>query len=364
MSETYKASTANQDLEILNLNSLEQQAAQIIPKGAFGYISGGAGDEWTMRRNQEAFNSRQIIPRVLADLEKPDTSTTFFNMPLTAPIIMSPAAAHGLSHAEGEVATARGVAEFGSIMGISTYANTTIEETAAASGASPWWFQLYMSKDDDFNHYLLDKAKNAGAKAVILTADSTVGGNREADARNHFAFPLPMANLAQFGEGKGQGIGAIYAKALQRIKPSDVEKIASYTKLPVIVKGIQAPEDAMIAIASGASAVYVSNHGGRQLDGGPGSFDVLASIADSVAKKVPVIFDSGIRRGQHVFKALASGADVVGIGRPVLYGLALGGEKGVVSVFKHLLSELKMVMQLAGTRNVEEIKRARLLSTK
>lgn len=362
MVETYQAGNADKELEIVNLNALEAEAAKVIPPGAFGYIRGGAGDEWTMRRNQEAFNRKQIIPRVLADLEKPDTKTSLLGMEIAAPIVMSPAAAHGLAHVEGEVATARGVRDVGTIMGVSTYANTGIEETAAACGGSHWWFQLYMSKDDEFNRFLLEKAVKAGAKAVILTADATVGGNREDDVRNHFTFPLPMANLAQFGAGKGQGIGEIYAKALQDIKPSDVAKIAAISKLPVIVKGVQSPKDAETAIKAGAAGIYVSNHGGRQLDGGPGSFDVLPYIAEAVAGRVPIIFDSGIRRGQHVFKALASGADAVGIGRPVLYGLALGGEKGVASVFNHLIGELKMVMQLAGARDVAAIKKTKLLS--
>lgn len=359
MSE-YRASSANQELAIINLNQLEQQAAQVIPKGAFGYIQGGAGDEWTMRHNQLAFEKKCIIPRVLADLEHPDLATSILGTEIKSPIIMAPAAAHGLAHADGEKATARGVAEAGTIMGISSYANTTIEETAQAGDGAPQWFQLYMSKDDEFNFFLLDKAKSCGVKAIILTADATVGGNREADAINNFTFPLTMANLARFGAGQGQGIGEIYAKALQKIKPGDVEKIASHTNLPVIVKGIQCAEDALLAMGAGASAVYVSNHGGRQLDGGPASFDVLPKVAEAVAGRVPIIFDSGIRRGQHVFKALASGADVVGINRPILYALALGGSKGVVSVFEHLNKELAMVMQLAGARNVAEIKKALL----
>lgn len=357
----YIASDADKELHIVNLKSLEDEARKIIPQGAFGYIQGGAGDEWTMRRNEAAFEDRRIAPRVLADLEKPDMRTSILGIDLPSPVILSPAAAHGLCHVEGEAATARGVAGAGSIMCISTYANTTIEETAKAGSGAPQWFQLYMSKDDEFNFFLLDKAKNNGARAIILTADATVGGNREDDIINGFTFPLPMANLAQFGQGKGQGIGDIYAKALQKIKPADIEKIASHSGLPVIVKGIQSPEDAAVAISAGAAAVYVSNHGGRQLDGGPGSFDVLESIAAAVGGRVPLIFDSGIRRGQHVFKALACGADVVGINRPVLYALALGGAKGVTSVFRHLNKELAMVMQLAGTRDIQAVKRAKLL---
>lgn len=358
----YKASTAHKDLDILNLSSLEEEARAVIPEGAFGYICGGAGDEWTMHRNEDAFADRQIAPRVLADLEEPDLSASVLGIRLPSPVIMAPSAAHGLAHAEGEVATARALAELGTLMCISTYANTSIEDAANAGKGAPQWFQMYMSKDDGFNRFLLEKAKACGVKAVILTADATVGGNREADRINRFTFPLPMANLAQYGGGTGLSIEAIYAKALQKISPADVEKIAAMTGLPVIVKGIQTPQDAMLAIGAGAAGVYVSNHGGRQLDGGPGSFDVLESIAEAVAGRVPLIFDSGIRRGQHVFKALALGADIVGINRPVLYALALGGSKGVISAFRCLNRELAMVMQLAGTRNIQEVKRTRLLA--
>jgi len=356
----YKASAADQDIEIINLSLLEEQAAKIIPKGAFDYIRSGAGEEWTLRRNQEAFNSRNIVPRVLADLENPDMSTSLFGMTLPSPVIMSPSAAHGLCHVDGEKATARGVADAGSIMCLSTYANNTIEDVAKAGGGAPWMFQLYMSKDDGLNNYLLDTAKEHGAKAIIITADATVSGNREADAINHFRFPLTMANLARFGENSSISIDDLYARGLQKMSPKDVEKVAAHSKLPVIVKGIQTPEDALLSIGAGASAVWVSNHGGRQLDGAPGSFDVLGSIADAVAGRVPVIFDSGVRRAQHVFKALASGADIVGICRPVMYALSLGGRKAVTAVFRYMNHELSMTMQLAGTKNIAEIRLAKV----
>lgn len=357
----YKASTAEKELAIVNLYELENEAKALMTPGAFGYIQGGAGDELTMRRNDEAFKKCWIVPRVLADTEKPELASSLLGIAIKTPIIMSPSAAHGLAHVEGEKATARGVAEAGSIMSISTYANTTIEETAAAGNGAPQFFQLYMSKDDGFNDFLIDKAVSCGVKAIILTADATVGGNREDDVRTNFTFPLPMPNLAAYGSGKGENIAAIYAKALQKIRPADVEKIAARSKLPVIVKGIQSPGDATLAIGCGASAVFISNHGGRQLDGGPGSFDVLKSIVQEVAGRVPIIFDSGVRRGQHAFKALALGATAVGINRPVLYALTLGGSKGVLSVFKHINAELEIVMQLAGCKTIADIKKAKLL---
>ena len=211
--------------------------------------------------------------------------------------------------------------------------------------------------------FLIRKAVRAGVKAIIMTVDSTLGGYREEDIVSHFQFPLPMPNLAAYSssDGVGKGISEIYAAAKQDFVPEDVAKVKEMSGLPVLVKGIQSPEDALTAIQAGADGFWVSNHGGRQLDGGPASIAVLPSIAEAVSHRVPIIFDSGVRRGQHVFKALASGADLVAIGRPVIYGLNLGGAEGVKSVFDHLNMELSITMQLAGTKTIEDVKKAKLL---
>lgn len=360
MKGDYLANDLVRELRIIDLTELEREAARVIGKGAMGYIRGGAGDEWTMRRNTACFEERPILPRVLASLAKPDTKCRILGIDLPFPIIMAPVAAQGLAHVSAEAGTARGTAEAGTIMCVSTYAGMTLEEIALAGNGAPQWFQFYPSKDAGFNRHLFDQALAGGYRAVVLTADATVGGNREADLRNRFVFPLKMANLEQYGSGQGRSIEQIYADAMQQIGPAEVERIAAYTRLPVIVKGIQAPEDALRAIDAGAAGVQVSNHGGRQLDGGPGSFEALPAVARAVNGRVPVIFDSGIRRGQHIFKALASGADVVAIGRPAIYGLALGGWMGVRSVFEFFRHELEMVMQLAGTPDIEAVKKTRL----
>lgn len=362
----YEQSDREEKIDILNLESLEERAEKIIPTGGFGYISGGSEDEWTLRQNRTAFQHRQIAPKALSGIEKPELNTEIFGIPLNTPVMMAPAAAQGLAHSQGEKDTARGLAAVGGLMAQSTYSSVSIADTAAAGEGAPQFFQLYMSKDWNFNESLLDEAKKAHVKAIILTVDATVDGYREADIKNKFAFPLPMANLTKFSEGDGQGKGIeeIYASAAQNIRPEDVRRIADYTQLPVIVKGIQTPEDAIRAIDAGAAGIYVSNHGGRQLNGGPGSFDVLEDIATSVNKQVPIIFDSGVRRGSDVFKALASGADIVAVGRPVIYGLALGGAKGVQSVFEHIDHELEIVMQLAGTKTIDDIKNNPLLNIK
>lgn len=360
MQAEYLAPTKQGEISFINIEDLKQKAEQSIPKGGFGYISGGSGDEITLRRNTDSFNEKDIYPRVLEDLDNPNLGTEIFGIELPFPIITAPMAAHGLAHVSAERGTAEGTAKAGSIMAISTYSNDTIDDIAAAGGGAPQWFQLYLSKDDDFNSYILDDAVKNNMKAIILTVDATVGGNREADRRNNFKMPLPMANLEKLSAGKGLSIEQIFAKAKQNINTDDVHQIAEMTKLPVIVKGIQHPQDAIRAIEAGAAAVWVSNHGGRQLDGGPGSFEVLAEIAAAVGKKVPLIFDSGIRRGRHIFEAIASGADLVAVGRPFLYGLSQGGAEGVKDVYDFFAQELAMVMQLAGTKNIEDIKNIQL----
>ena len=311
----------------------------------------------TLQRNVTAFDNVDIYPRVMTGVVEPIISTSILGIDISLPVIAAPAAAHGLAHVSAEAGTARGVAVAGTIMSVSNYASSTLAEIAKAGKGAPQWFQLYLSKDDDFNRNLVRQAEDLGYRAIILTLDAPVGGNRVADARNDFKFPLPLPNVApSSGKTQGRGIGKIFAASQNKLTPYDVVRVKAMTKLPVIVKGIQHPDDAEIAILAGADAIWVSNHGGRQLDGAPASFDVLADVAKRVNKRVPIIFDSGIRRGQHIFKAIASGADVVAIGRPVIYGLALGGWRGVVSVFDYLKKDLSRIMILAGTQTVDDIK--------
>ena len=353
----YQASTRDEKITIYDIDDLEAQVAKIIPVGGFDYIRGGAETENTLRRNESAFDSVDIYPRVMTGVDNPDTRTRILGVDISMPIIAAPAAAHGLAHVSAEAGSARGVAAAGTIMSVSTYASSTLAEIAGAGNGAPQWFQLYLSKDDAVNRALVKLAENLGYRAIILTVDAPIGGNRVRDVRNDFKFPLDLPNVPRSG---GRGIGAIFAAAQNNLTPYDIMRVKSMTDLPVIVKGIQHPDDAEIAIAAGADAIWVSNHGGRQLDGAPAAFEVLPEIAARVNKRVPIIFDSGIRRGQHIFKAIASGADVVAIGRPVIYGLALGGWRGVESVFEYLQADLQRVMWLAGAQNVDEIKRIEL----
>lgn len=235
---------------------MEERAKQIIPTGGFGYIVGGSENNWTLKANRKAFTHKQIVPRALNNIENPSLDTNVFGIPLKTPIMMAPTAAQGLAHSQGEKDTAKGVAAVGGLMAQSTYSSVSISDTAAAGNGAPQFFQLYMSKDWDFNYSLLDEAKKAGVKGIILTVDATVDGYREDDIKNNFQFPIPMANLTKFseGDGKGKGIAEIYAAAAQKIGPDDVKKIADYTDLPVIVKGIESPEDALYAIGAGLPA--------------------------------------------------------------------------------------------------------------
>ena len=366
---TYNASTAEEKLDIIDLPRLRALVESRTEAGAFGYVDGGSSDEQVLQDNETAFRHYQLIPRMLQNIAEPDMTTTLFDIPLGMPIIAAPIAAQGLMHEGGESVTVKGVGAAKSIFSASTYGNASVAAVAEASPETPKFFQLYMSRDDEFNQFLINQAVETGYKAIILTADSTLGGYREADIINNFEFPLPMDNLAAFsnaaGTGEGLSIAEIYARAKQDLALSDIKKIKDMASgLPVIVKGIQDPEDALAAIAGGADGIWVSNHGGRELNGAPASIDVLADIAKAVNHRVPIIFDSGIRWGEDIAKAIALGADVVALGRPMLWALNLGGAAGVQSAFEHLAEELKIVMQLTGSHTVAELKHAKIIAAK
>lgn len=363
----YAAPTQVRELDIVNTIELEELAKPLLPKGGFDYMAGGSGDEFTLRRNVESFNFKGILPGVAHDVEFPDTSTSIFNIDLKVPFIMSPIACHGLAHASKEAGTAKGIHEFGgTLMSISAYSGATFEEINAGLQDTPRWFQIYMSKDNEFNKNILDEAKADGATAIILTADATISGNRDRDVKNKFVYPfgLPIVQRYLTGTGANMSLNNIYAQSKQKICMDDIRFIKEYSGLPVFLKGVQSPEDAIAAIQAGADGIWVSTHGGRQLDGAPGSFEMLPYIAQAVDHRVPIVFDSGVRRGEHIFKALASGADLVGLGRPILFGLALGGFKGVQSVLEYFEQDLKRVMQLTGCQTIEDVKHAHLVDLK
>lgn len=255
----YYTSNAEHPINILNIKGLESRVKVRMEPGAFGYIREGAEDEWTLRENTRSFEDKHIVPRVLRGISHADLSTSIFGIPLSTPVIEAPSAAHGLAHVKGEVDTAIGAAKAGTLFAMSTYGSTDLEEAAKAAPGAPQFFQIYMSKDDGFNEFLIRKAVRAGVKAIIMTVDSTLSRYREEDIATHFQFPLPMPNLAAYGnaDGKGKGISEIYAAAKQDFVPSDIGKLKRLSGLPVIVKGIQSPEDALIALDAGADGIWV-----------------------------------------------------------------------------------------------------------
>ncbi len=361
---TPTVSDAEGEIKIINLYDLEKEASKKIDKGAFGYVQGGAEDEVTLRSNSSSFDKKQILPNGMTGLDGGDMKTIFLGIDLPSPIILAPMAAHGMVHKEADKATIRGTHKVGTIMSISTYSSLLVDDIAKSAPDAPFFFQLYMSKDAGFNESVVKKAKDSGAKAIILTVDSGTAGNRESDVRNNYNYSSPTPNVMEYYEG--QNMTQSQARALRKVgfTGEDIKFVKNAAGLPVLVKGILSPEAAETAIAAGADGIWVSNHGGRQMDGAPATFDILPLIAMAVNKRVPIVFDSGVRRGTHVFKALASGADVVAIGRPALYGLILGGSEGVNDVFQQLNKELTTTMILAGTKDIAAIKKSRLFDPK
>jgi L-lactate oxidase len=344
----YGAPSEVKAIEFINLRELESAAQKIIPPGGFGYISSGAGDEWTKRENEAAFKRITIAPHYLSGYKEANRSITLLGSKISMPIILSPMAAHAMAHTSAEAGSAKGTGAAGALYIAASLSTMTLEQIAQAD-PGPKWFQIYLPENRDTASAILLRAKSAGYTAIMLTVDTVVSSNRETDRRNRFRSPFPIGNFP------GQN-GAYNASPLKRdLDWDDVEFIQKTTGLPVLLKGVMSPEFAAAAVEHGCAGVQVSNHGGRQLDDVSASITVLPRIAEAVRGRGVIIIDGGVRRGQDVFKALALGATAVAIGRPVLYGLALGGWQGAQVVFQHLDSELEMTMRLAGARTIPEI---------
>ena len=351
----FKAPDADEDVRLQNLHELEARAERVLDKGPFGYIAGGSGDEITLRENVASFDDYLILPRYLTGLTEPDISTELFGDKVQAPIFCPPMAAHGLVHVTAEAGTARGWAASGCAYTMTTLSNVALEDVAAASPGGPKWFQLYFAKDQGVNRELILRAKAAGATAVVFVVDLERPGNREADARNDFRFPSSLAFPNIPGAKGGESLGEITRLFKQGLDWNDVTFIREASGLPVIVKGLLAPDDARRAVECGAAAIGVSNHGGRQLDNVPGAFAALPAIAEAVDGRAAILLDGGARRGIHVLQALALGATAVGIGRPTLYSAALGGWRGVHAMVETLKKEFALAMKLSGVARVADI---------
>ena len=352
--------------EPVNVADFEALAREAISQEAYDYYAGGSQDEVTLRGNRAAFDRVSLAYRVLVDVSRRDLSTSVLGQRVAMPILIAPTAFHRLATPEGELATVRAAAAMGTVMVLSTLSTTRIEEVVAAA-SGPVWFQLYVYRDRKATEGLVRRAEAAGCRALVLTVDAPLIGRRERDVRNRFSLPPGLAVANLLGEGYGEvlpaaGESGLAAYVASFLDPSltwrDVVWLRSITELPIVVKGIVRPDDALRAADSGAAGVLVSNHGGRQLDTAPATLDVLPEIADTLAAHghgIEVLMDGGVRRGTDVLKALALGARAVLVGRPVLWGLAADGEAGAAWVLRHLRDELDLAMALAGAPTLADI---------
>jgi 4-hydroxymandelate oxidase len=358
-------------LDILNLESLEARARDRLDPMLFDYIAGGSGDEWTLRENREAWSRIQLLPRMLRGVGHRDQRTTVLGTPISFPVLVPPMGFHGLCHEDAEVATARATAAAGTIFVSSTVSNKSLETIAEACGG-PRWFQLYVYRDKEITRDLVQRAAAAGYSALCLTVDTPLAGQRERDRRNRLRMPahlglenFPAAHAARHQSGpEGDSALARYIADMwdANLTWKDVDWLRSLSPLPLVIKGVLAPDDAALSVEHGAAAVVVSNHGGRQLDGAPASVTMLPSVVDAVAGRIEVLIDGGVRRGADVVRALALGARAVLVGRPVLWGLTLDGEAGVSAVLEHLRREIDLAMALAGCAAINEIGRGLVFS--
>jgi len=347
----------------INLAEYEALARERLSPLAWDYYSSGAMDEITLRDNREAFDRIAIRYHVLAGTAERDHSVRILGREHDWPVLIAPTAFARLAHADGEIGIARAAASEGVTQILSTLSTTSIEDVASAVPEGNRWFQLYVFRDRGLTAELVRRAEAAGYEAIVVTVDAPLLGRRERDARNRFTLPegLTAANLAgplaQIGsDGTDSGLFQFFASVLDPgLTWDDIQWLVSLTRLPVVVKGVVRGDDAERAVERGVAAVIVSNHGGRQLDTAISSIDALPEVAEAVDGRAAVLMDGGIRRGTDIVKALALGANAVLIGRPVLWGLAAGGEAGVQHMLGLLHAELDLAMALCGASNVGEL---------
>jgi 4-hydroxymandelate oxidase len=344
--------------EGLDLAALELEARERLDAAVYDYVAGGADDELTLADNLAAWTRLRLRPRVLRDVRQVTTATSLLGTPVATPIVVAPTGYHQLLHPDGEAATAAGVAAAGSLLVISTQANRSVEEVAAAAPGAPRWFQVYVNQDRTYTEQLVVRAAAAGCSALVLTADLPVLGNRPRDVRNRLRFPPGMVlgnAVGHFQVAEGEDIVAHASRFDAGLEPATIAWLRQRSGLPVLVKGVLRGDDAERCVDAGAAGIVVSNHGGRQLDTAVAAADALPEVVAAVADRVEVYVDGGVRRGTDVVKALALGARGVLLGRPVLWGLATGGAAGVQAVLAALQVELARAMALCGATSVAEL---------
>lgn len=352
--------------EAINVFDLEAVARANLPPAHFGYIATGVDDDATLRANREAFSDYYMRPRRLVDVTKIDMSTELFGVKWKTPIVLAPAGSQKAFHPDGEVAVAKAARTRGHLQLLSTVTTSSVEEVVEARGA-PVWFQLYANAQWEVSQAMLRRAEAAGCPVVVLTVDNTASNNRETlqryvkmDKRDcKVCHPLePNARLRR--KPMFDGVKLNVPSRGAALTWDLVRRLKGDTSMKVVIKGIVTREDATLCVENGVDGIIVSNHGGRTEASGRATLDSLPEVVEAVGGRIPVLIDSGFRRGMDVFKALALGADAVCIGRPYLWGLAAFGQQGVERVLDILRVELEIAMTLAGTRSVEEIDGARI----
>ena len=368
-----------------SIEELRERAKRRLPRAVFDFFDGGAEDEETLRGNRAAYESVRLVPKVLVDVSRIDTSTPILGVPSSLPVAIAPTGGVGFGWPGGDIAIARAAAKNGIPYCLSTSATASIE-SIASEAPGRLWFQAYIFKRREFTMHLIERARVCGYEGVMITVDLPVGGKRERDFRNDFSLPFryTMRNLLDFASRPGWGLGIarhgmpvmenLIGYTQEAISKSGLASVAGRNYDPsfdwdglntirdawpgkLIVKGVVRPQDAERLAAMGCDAVVVSNHGGRQLDGGLASLEALPAVVRAAGSRIPVMVDGGIRRGAHIVKALALGAQAVLVGRATLYGAAAAGEPGARRALEILREEFVRTMQLCGVRNVGEIGR-------
>ena len=367
-----------------NISDLRIRAKSKLPAPMFHYIDGGSDDEWTLRRNTEAFDDYQLMPEYLKNIDNIDLKTKVLGTTLDLPFFLAPTGMSRLFHHEKELAACRAADKFGTMYSLSTLATTSLEEVSAATQGMKM-FQIYILKDRGLTREFVQRCKDSKYNALCLTVDTMVAGNRERDLYNGMTMPpkitpksffsygtsfewlinlmlkpdFKLANVAHRVDALGKGsmglIDYVNSQFDRTVTWDDAAWLAEQWDGPFVIKGLQSPEDAKRAVDIGATALMISNHGGRQLDGAPAPVDCIAPIRDAVGDQLELIVDGGIRRGTHIIKALAEGADACSIGRPYLYGLAAGGQAGVERSIDLLKQEVLRSMALLGASSISDI---------
>lgn len=348
----------------LSLADLEKKAREVLDVRAFDYVAGGAGGEQTMRANLEAFYRWRIVPHMLRNVAERDLRVKLLGLDLPAPVLLAPIGVLGIVHRDAEPAVARAAASVGLPFCLSTVSSFSIEAVAQAAGSGARWFQLYWGKNRELTASLVRRAEQAGYGAIVVTLDTHLLGWRERDLHNGylpfllgeglanylgdpvFQALLPSAPEAQRKPAAIQAWAALFSNSA--LTWDDLPFLREHTRLPIVLKGILHPDDARRALDYGVAALIVSNHGGRQVDGAVAALDALPAVVRAVAGRLPVLFDSGIRRGANVCKAIALGATAVLLGRPYAWGLAVAGEEGVREVLLNLLADFDLTLALSG----------------